>query len=175
MTKIQEIWKDVVGFEGAYQISSIGRVRSLKRVCYDGKTYKGKILKPWVCANNGYKMIRLYNGPKQLYTTVHSLVCMAFIGEPSGLFCDHINSDKLDNRVENLQYLSNRDNVIKGAVKNASGYLGVRKHGREKTFRYDATIFGFHYSKSGFNTALEASKARERFISETMTKQMETV
>ena len=96
------IWKNVVGFEGLYQISNFGNVKSLKR----GRAREDKIMK---CEKEytGYLRVRLYKDGKGKKLSVHRLVALAFIENPNNYeTVDHINRIKIDNRVENLRWAS---------------------------------------------------------------------
>ncbi len=116
---MQEIWQDIEGFEGLYQISNLGRVKSLERVvkyCENTKsktdkhTVKEHIKKPTL-KENGYLQISLYknNRGKNLY--IHRLVAEAFIDNPKNYkTVNHKNLDKQDNRVNNLEWCSYGDN-----------------------------------------------------------------
>ena len=112
-----EYWKDIVGFEGWYQISSLGRVKRLKRryVIRDKEVIKDqeKILTPSV-SNRGYEFVIVSNGKEHRRATVHRLVAEHFLdanteNKPQ---IDHINRNKRDNRVENLRWATNSDNQM---------------------------------------------------------------
>ena len=98
-----EIWKPVVGYEGLYECSNMGNVRSLDKYI-SGKNgsfvlRKGKMLKPHI-NRLGYKMIGLTIGGKCKMCMVHRLVAKTFIPNPDNKPCiDHINTDKTDNIV----------------------------------------------------------------------------
>lgn len=114
----QEIWKDIPGTDGFYQISNLGRVRSFKG--HHG--VKVRIMKPNLA--RGYKcvMIRKKDGFK--YLSIHRLVAMAFIPNPDKLpQVNHKNEIKTDNRVENLEWCTHRYNNTYGTA---------RKRGAEK-------------------------------------------
>lgn len=102
--KITEQWKDIYGYEGIYQVSNLGRVKSLK-------CGKERILKS--CVNGfGYHLVNLYlnKGYKSLY--VHRLVATAFIDNPNNRReIDHINRDKNDNRACNLRWVTRKENM----------------------------------------------------------------
>ena len=111
-----EIWKDIPGYEGRYQASTEGRIRSLDHVTHQipsngKKEYyqlkKGKILKSCE-GTNGYPYVGLRKEQKSDNATwlpVHHLVALTFIGQrPEKAHICHTNGDKKDNRVENLRY-----------------------------------------------------------------------
>ncbi len=103
-----EIWKDVVGYEGRYQVSCRGRVKSLDRyVDYKAGSRRkvlGRILKA-AYLPKGYQKFELWRENKGKGCYGHQLVCAAFIGQrPEGCECRHLNGDPADNRAENLVY-----------------------------------------------------------------------
>ena len=102
----EEIWKSIKSYEGLYEISSLGRVKSLN---YRG-TGKEKVLKN-IEDRKGYLMVCLTKNGKQKHFKVHRLVAEAFIPNPEGKPCiDHINTIKNDNRVENLRWVTHEEN-----------------------------------------------------------------
>ena len=132
-----EIWKDVIGYEGLYQISNSGRVKSLG----NNKFKKEKILKDCNDYRGYYKVSLSKNGNVKL-RKIHQLVAIAFLNhKPDGtskIVVDHINDIKTDNRVENLQIITQRENAFKTQGNYTSNYKGVHlKKGRNK---WDANI-----------------------------------
>lgn len=107
-----EIWKDIVGYEGLYQVSNLGRVKSLG----NGKTHNSKerILKARK-ETNGYLRITLTKDGKQKKYTIHRLVATAFIPNPDNLpIVNHKDEDKLNNRIENLEWCDAKYNINYG-------------------------------------------------------------
>lgn len=102
-----EIWRDIKGYEGLYQVSNFGRVKSLERKVkkWDGfRTMPETILKPKV-QNNGYLTVMLYKNGKGKTIAIHRLVAEAFIPNPHNHpTVDHINRIRTDNREENLRW-----------------------------------------------------------------------
>jgi len=115
---MEEIWKDVVGYEGLYQVSNLGRVKSLG---FD-KWHKGKILKPSYDSKGNYLFIGLHADGKVTQRNVHRLVAETFIPNPNNLPCvNHIDEIKTNNRVDNLEwctieYNSNYGNAKKNMI-----------------------------------------------------------
>lgn len=101
-----EIFKDIVGYEGLYQISNYGRVKSLG----NDKTRKEKILKPWK-NSYGYLYVRLSKDGKMKPFLVHRLVLQTFnpVDNMNELQVDHINMDKTDDKLSNLRYATSKE------------------------------------------------------------------
>lgn len=114
-TKIEEIWKDVVGFEGTHQVSNLGRVKSLqglKNNQYKAFDKPERILKGSI-NSDGYISISVGNSKKGKRTTIHRLVAAAFIPNPLRRGnVNHISGIKTDNRVENLEWVSHSENML---------------------------------------------------------------
>lgn len=101
-----EIWKPVVGYEGLYEVSNLGNVRSLNY----NHTNKPKLLKQDLCKNNNLR-VTLYNRTKKRFL-VHRIVAEAFIPNPYNKpEIDHINTIRTDNRVENLRWVTHTENM----------------------------------------------------------------
>lgn len=103
-----EIWKDIEGYEGLYQVSNKGNVRTLK-------WYGGTQIKPITPTDNGtgYKKVGLSKQGKQKQFLVHRLVAMAFIPNPNNYeFVNHKDENKTNNVVENLEWCTKSYNSI---------------------------------------------------------------
>jgi len=116
MEDTEEIWKDVVDFEGNYQISNMGNIKSLSREIFNGKVIfisKEKILKPGK-AGSGYLFCVLRKDGFKKISSNHQLVAAAFLGHKpglDGLIVDHINGDRLNNNIKNLRLTTYRNNM----------------------------------------------------------------
>ena len=118
-----EIWKPVVGYEGLYECSNLGRVRSLDRIDSNNHPLKGIILKPDMNKNGGLR-VTLYNHTKKTRFLVHRVVAEAFIPNPDNKpEIDHINTIRTDNTVwlnedgsinydkTNLRWVTHKENM----------------------------------------------------------------
>lgn len=96
----KEIWKEIEGFDN-YQISNLCRVKNIKF---------NRLVKP-LLDNRGYIMVNLYKEGKMKRLSLHRLIAIAFIPNPENKPCiDHINTDRSDNRIENLRWCTQKEN-----------------------------------------------------------------
>lgn len=114
-----EQWRDIAGYEGLYQVSDLGRVKSLpfmqRAVSKRGKEYwrqtKERILHQGL-QNSGYMLVFLWKGDKQKACTVHRLVAKAFLPTSTKRTVNHIDGNKRNNALVNLEWVSYTDNHL---------------------------------------------------------------
>lgn len=156
MSEMIEQWKDIKGYEGLYQISNLGRVRSLNY----NRTGKVKVLKNSP-AKHGYLKISLWHNGKKKTFTIHRLVAEAFIPNPDNLPCvNHKDEDKTNNCVGNLEfctpeynnnYGTHNERVSKKLMISVSQYdktgILIKVYSSAKDAQMDTGIFRTHITK----------------------------
>ena len=145
-----EVWKPIKNYEGLYEVSDIGRVRSLTRVDRIGRVRKGQLLKPH-SDGRGYLFVGLNKDGKCKQFHIHRLVAMAFLGEAQeGYTVNHIDENKRNNNADNLECLTRLENYRYGTA--------IKRMGEKHRKPIVATIIdgGQHEYYESLNAAAEA-------------------
>ena len=164
-----EIWKDIKGFEGIYQISDLGNVKGLNRIASDGRRVKGKILKVLFNSSTGYYHVALCVNGKPKTRTIHTLVAESFLNhEPCGseLVVNHINFDKSNNNKNNLEIVTTRVNSNRKHLKSSSEYTGVIWYKPRNKWMASIRISGKIKYLGLFELEIEASNAYQKALKE---------
>jgi hypothetical protein len=160
-----EVWKDIPDFEGYYQVSNLGNVKSLSRTIL-GKNdtptlLKEKMLKFSTSTNGYYQVILCKNSDRKIFK-VHSLVAICFLNHiPDGthnIVVDHINEIKTDNSIENLRLIGHRENVSRSIKDSTSTYVGVSWSKNAKKWISQITIEGKTKYLGLFDNEQDANK-----------------
>lgn len=109
-----EEWRDVVGYEGLYQVSNHGRIRTTRKNGSDGRNLKSVIMRPYT-DEDGYKRVTLTRGRNPIQYSVHRLVAIAFIENPHSLpVINHKDCNPSNNHASNLEWCTTQYNVNYG-------------------------------------------------------------
>ncbi|MDN6256438.1 MAG: NUMOD4 motif-containing HNH endonuclease [Lactococcus lactis] len=113
---MKEIWADIPGYEGSYQASNLGRIKSPKKIDLRGHLRNEKILKP--CINSdGYLTVSLYKNGKQEKPAIHSLIMLTFSPRKNVEHeINHKNEVKTDNCINNLEWITHKENCNYGTA-----------------------------------------------------------
>jgi hypothetical protein len=159
----QEIWKDIPGYEGYYQVSSLGRVKSLDRFVDMGagiqKPVKERVM-TLLINKYGYYQVSLRKNNLSKTFRVHSLVAITFLDH---IRCgyekviNHKNFNRLDNRVDNLEVTNQRENANRKHLKSSSKFTGVSWSNRQMRWRSVIRVNGNLISLGSFDDEKEAS------------------
>lgn len=164
MKNTEEIWKSVVNYEGYYEVSNFGNVKSLSKRIRRGRdshwrVTKEKILKPSL-DGFGYPSVSLSKLNVKKTRKIHILVCESFFNhKPNGfnVVVDHIDSNKANNNLTNLRLVTQRINASKERTIKSGTPVGVNKSGKKYMSRI--TINGVRKYLGLFDTIEEASNA----------------
>ena len=122
-----EMWKDIKGYEGVYKVSDFGRVKSLSRADSANRKRLGSI-RSIAVNGRGYSCLTLCKDGKNKSFNIHQLVAIAFLNHSlcgHEIVVDHIDNDKSNNHLNNLQLITNRKNCSKDKKGGSSRYTGV--------------------------------------------------
>lgn len=174
----EEIWKAVKGYEGYYEVSNLGKVRSLDRIITDKRGFKkplkGRMLKLKFNRDGGYLIVILFKGGKKDKTIyVHQLVAQAFLGHEIGghkNVVNHINGINTDNNVSNLEITTQRENATFKRASDkrnlSSEYVGVCWDKYKGKWIAVITINGKQIGLGSFHNEKEASIAYNKALLE---------
>jgi hypothetical protein len=144
-----EVWKPIIGYEGIYEISNMGRVKSFAKtwVCnrFGATRKKDDTILSTPIDSDGYRIVGLHRNGKQKSFKIYTLVWDHFGDKPRNgrkLLVDHIDNPTTNDRIDNLQLLTNRENVSKDRLfsgKKTSKYTGV--HWDKNAKKWMSTIY----------------------------------
>ena len=143
---MEEIWKDVIGYEGLYTVSNIGRIKSLprpvKRRSGNFILSKERILTPIINSIDGYYRVSLFRSCKQNTFLLHRLIALSFLPNQYSKKCvNHLNGDKSDNKVCNLEWVTHSENMIH-AIRTGLTPAPPRNDSRKKVCQIDIKTGG---------------------------------
>ena len=152
-----EEWKDIPNYEGVYLISNLGNIKSVK-------FGKERVLKPQT-NTKGYFIVGLYKDKKMKSKQIHQLVATTFLNHTPcklELVVNHINFDKKDNRLDNLEIVTNRENSNRKHLKSTSKYTGVSFEKDRNKWLAQIRIEGKVKKLGRFDSELDASNAYQK-------------
>lgn len=162
MENQKEIWKDIPNYEGYYQASNLGRIKSLKRKY----VRNNRIMIPNK-DRKGYLRVCLRDNKTKRTIHVHKLIAMAFLNHtPCGYeqVVDHIDGKPLNNNLSNLRVISQRENTKKERMKTSSNYVGVSWHKSSKKWKSYIYIKQKQIYLGLFNNELDAHQAYQNAL-----------
>lgn len=174
--KMKEIWKDIKDYEGLYQVSNLGRIKSL--IQYDvenGYMNEEHIINGW--NNRGYMSVCLTKNKKHRNFYIHRLVASAFIeNEDSKPYVNHLDYNPLNNSVSNLEWCTQKENVNwsiehmrkprKNHKHSNTGEKYIYKRKNKELYRVIIKGYSKEYS---FSNIVDAIKKRDELVSEIFT------
>lgn len=174
---MEEVFKDVKGYECLYQVSNLGRVKSLPKTWVSGngviKSHKGKILK--AIKRNRYYYVALCRDGAVKKHDIHQLVAIAFLNHiPNGhkIVVDHIDNNKENNKVDNLQLITNRENSTKDRRGGSSKYVGVSWNKSRCKWQAQIYLDGKHLHLGTFYKEEDAARAYRDKLKQHKQKQL---
>lgn len=167
---MSEEWKTIKGYEGLYEVSTLGRVKSLDRYvncCYGSKQLrKGRLIR-FIHKPNGYLMASLCKSGNRKNFYVHRLVAEAFLEKQEGKdFVNHIDRDRKNNNLNNLEWVNVRENILYSLPyrkKRNNCYHGIYGYAiRKRKGAYEVGLDKKYIGR--FKTLEEAEKARDNYL-----------
>jgi hypothetical protein len=166
-----EIWKDIPGYEGVYQASCLGRVRSLDKImmlCSGPYIHKGRVLKPRPGTTSPYLLVSLSRDGVRKMVLLHRIIALVFVENiDSKPEVNHINGNKFDNRPENLEWVTSSENKIHALATGlrkrgtGNGYPGVSFHKTQQKWQACITYQRRRYYLGTFDLEKDAIRARK--------------
>ncbi len=175
----EEIWRDIPSYEGLYQVSNYGNVKSLERYVkgkVENRLQKENILSKRLVGDigNQYYAVTLCNNKDRKQIKISVLVAMAFLNHTPngyvGFTVDHIDNNPLNNTVNNLQVITKRENSSKDK-KGISKYTGVTFNKKSNKWRSQIWINGRNKTLGSFNDELEAHRAYQKELQQYLKSQ----
>jgi len=160
-----EVWKDIPEFEGIYQVSNLGNVKSLN---YRKKGI-ANLLSKNLNTNKRYRVNLCKNGQCFPNSKIHQLVAIAFLNhKPCGhkIVVDHIDNNRQNDKLYNLQLISNRENTTKDIKGGTSKYTGVCWNKRQGKWQGAISFYGKVKHLGYFTDELEAANAYKKALKE---------
>jgi hypothetical protein len=164
-----EVWLDIKGYEGHYQVSSLGRVKSLARIVEIRKgifgNKKENFLSDWDCGK-GYRKVKLCKDAIEKSIRVHRLVAENFLDNPEAKSeVNHINGIKDDNRIENLEWCTSSENTIHALNNKLKISQKGSEHGMSKLTEKDVLEIREIGRSKGLKEVSKIYKVSESLIS----------
>ena len=170
----KEVFKDIPNYKGYYQVSNLGNVKSLQRSVKNRngfRTVKERILKPSI-SSRGYYFVGLTVNGETKTRLIHTLIAESFLNHFTNkhTVCDHIDNDKLNNNISNLQIITIRLNSSKDRKNCSSKYTGVCWNKHVKKWQSSIYINSKSYTLGYFKSEKEASLAYQKRLGQLLTK-----
>lgn len=162
---MEEIWEDIIGYEGLYKISNLGRIISISRFSFSGRLLKEKFRKLNLTKKNYYNIILVKDGNYKSYQ-LHRLLAINFIPNPNNYPCvNHIDGNSMNNSLDNLEWVTYRENNSHRFITNPSKskYTGV--YWNKACMKWASGIMneGKVIHLGTFNNELDAYNARVKY------------
>lgn len=164
-----EEWRPIPLYEDRYFISNFGRIKSFYSIIENGVYIQKERLRKNVMHHNGYWVIGLNKDGKQTYKEIHRILALVFIPNPDDKEeVNHINHIRSDNRIENLEWVSIRENVSHGSKfkETYSKYIGVHPYNNTSKWKAICFINGKNKKIGIFDTQEEAALKYNEKLSE---------
>ena len=158
-----EAWKDIKGYEGYYQVSNLGRVKSIDKLRFNSDVIiKGKILKPWD-NSHGYLQVKFVKNRVKKMPKVHRLVAQTFLGlDPNRVFVNHKDGNRSNNNIDNLEWVTRRENNCHKYINNDLP-IGVSYHKQNRKYVAKISINRIQKYIGSYHTIEEAHHARVNY------------